>query len=105
MDELENASDERATAWGRSAFGTRLGIRAWLAAGAQRLRQRRGALGAGRDAAVVAGTVTAIAYSSLAGWSVPTQRTAIMIGIVALALRLRRRPCALSSSSTARAFP
>jgi competence protein ComEC len=75
--------------------GTHIGMlaamAAWLAAGVQRLRQRRGALGAARDAAVVAGSVTAIAYSSLAGWSVPTQRTAIMIGIVALALHLRRR--------------
>jgi len=75
--------------------GTHIGMlavmAAWLAAGVQRLRQRRGALGAARDAAVVAGSVTAIAYSSLAGWSVPTQRTAIMIGIMALALRLRRR--------------
>jgi competence protein ComEC len=75
--------------------GTHIGMlaamAAWLAVGVQRLRQRRGALGAARDAAVVAGSVTALAYSSLAGWSVPTQRTAIMIGIVTLALRLRRR--------------
>lgn len=75
--------------------GTHIGmlaaLAAWLAAGVQRLRQRGGALGAARDAAVVAGSATAIAYASLAGWSVPTQRTAIMIGIVALALRLRRR--------------
>ena len=45
----------------------------------QRWRQRRGALGAARDAAVVAGSVAALAYGALAGWSVPTQRTVIMI--------------------------
>jgi competence protein ComEC len=66
-------------------------VAGWAAARVQRLRQRRGALGAARDTAVVAGSLAALAYSSLAGWSVPTQRTAIMIAIVALALRSRRR--------------
>ena len=51
--------------------GTHIGMlaamAAWLAAGMQRMRQRRGALGTARDAAVVAGSVTAIVYSSLAG--------------------------------------
>jgi competence protein ComEC len=66
-------------------------VGAWFASRVQRWRQRRGALGAGRDAAVVAGSLTALAYAALAGWSVPTQRTVIMISVVAVALRLRRR--------------
>ena len=66
-------------------------VAAWLAARLQRWRQRRGARGAARDAAVLAGSLAALAYGSLAGWSVPTQRTAIMIAIVALALHARRR--------------
>ncbi len=66
-------------------------IGAWVASRVQRMRQRRGALGAGRDAAVVAGSLTALAYAALAGWSVPTQRTVIMISVVAAALTLRRR--------------
>lgn len=66
-------------------------IGAWLAGRVQRWRQRRGALGASRDAAVIAGSLTALAYAALAGWSVPTQRTVIMISVVAVALRLRRR--------------
>jgi len=45
--------------------GTHIGMlavmAAWLRSGVQRLRQRRGALGAARDAAVVAGSMTAIA--------------------------------------------
>jgi competence protein ComEC len=64
---------------------------AWLGGRLQRWRQRRGACGAQRDAAVVAGAVAALAYSLLAGWSVPTQRTMIMIAFGALALLLRRR--------------
>jgi competence protein ComEC len=66
-------------------------IAGWLAARVQRWRQRRGAIGAARDAAVLAGSAAALAYGSLAGWSVPTQRTVIMIAIVAVALRARRR--------------
>ncbi|HEX6572264.1 MAG TPA: DNA internalization-related competence protein ComEC/Rec2 [Steroidobacteraceae bacterium] len=66
-------------------------VAAWLGERLQRLRQRRGALGAQRDAAVVAGTLAAFAYSLLAGWSVPTQRTMVMIALGALALGLRRR--------------
>lgn len=66
-------------------------IGAWFASRVQRWRQRRGALGASRDAAVIAGSLTALAYAALAGWSVPTQRTVIMISVVAVALRLRRR--------------
>jgi competence protein ComEC len=66
-------------------------VAGWVVARVQGLRQRRGALGTARDAAVVAGSLAALAYSSLAGWSVPTQRTAIMIAIVALALHSRRR--------------
>ena len=66
-------------------------IAGWVAARVQRWRQRRGALGAARDAAVLAGSMAALAYGSLAGWSVPTQRTVIMIAIVAVALRVRRR--------------
>jgi len=66
-------------------------VAAWLTMRVQRPLQRRGARGTARDAAVVAGSLAALAYASLAGWSVPTQRTAIMIAIVALALRARRR--------------
>ena len=66
-------------------------VAAWVAARLQKWRQRRGARGTARDAAVVAGSCAALAYGALAGWSVPTQRTAIMIAIVAFALRARRR--------------
>jgi competence protein ComEC len=63
----------------------------WIAARVQRWRQRHGALGSARDAAVIAGSAAALAYGALAGWSVPTQRTVVMIAIVAFALRSRRR--------------
>ena len=66
-------------------------IGAWLGARLQRARQRRGATGAQRDAAVVGGVAAALGYSLLAGWTVPTQRTLVMIGLAALALVLRRR--------------
>ena len=66
-------------------------VTAWLTLRVQRWRQRRGSLGARRDPAVLAGTVAAFGYSLLAGWSVPTQRTMIMIAMVAAALLLRRR--------------
>jgi competence protein ComEC len=64
---------------------------AWLGGRLQRWRQRHGACGAQRDAAVIAGVVAALGYSLLAGWSVPTQRTMVMIASGALALLLRRR--------------
>jgi competence protein ComEC len=57
----------------------------------QRWRQQYGARGAQRDAAVIAGAVAALGYSLLAGWSVPTQRTMVMIAFGAMALLLRRR--------------
>lgn len=66
-------------------------VAGWAAARLQRWRQRRGALGTARDAAIVTGSVAALAYGALAGWSVPTQRTVIMIALVAMALRSRRR--------------
>lgn len=66
-------------------------VAAWVAARLQWWRQRRGAGGTARDAAVLAGSLAALAYGALAGWSVPTQRTVIMIAIVAWALRARRR--------------
>jgi competence protein ComEC len=67
-------------------------LAAWSAALVQRVRQRwLGSLRARRDAAVVAGCVAALLYSGLAGWSVPTQRTAVMIAAGSLALLLRRR--------------
>lgn len=72
-------------------IGMLAALAAWLGAAVQRLRLRHGATGTTRDAALAAGTSTAIAYSALAGWSVPTERTAIMIVVVAAALRLRRR--------------
>jgi competence protein ComEC len=77
---------------------------AWCATRVQRWRQRRGATGAARDAAVLAGSLAALAYASLAGWSVPAQRTAVMIAIVAAALRSRRRvgaPDALAAGAIA----
>jgi len=66
-------------------------VAAWVAARVQRWRQRRGALGTARDAAVLCGSLAALAYGALAGWSVPTQRTAIMLAIAAVALLARRR--------------
>ncbi len=66
-------------------------VTAWLTLRVRRWRQRRGSLGSRRDPAVVAGTLAALGYSLLAGWSVPTQRTMIMIAMVAAALLLRRR--------------
>jgi competence protein ComEC len=70
-------------------------IVAWLAGRLQRARQRRGATGCARSVAVAAGTIAAVAYSALAGWSVPTRRTALMIVIVAGALWTRRRSAPL----------
>ena len=64
---------------------------AWVGGRVQRLRQRCGATGATRDASVVAGAIAAVAYSLLAGWSVPTQRTMVMIACGAVTLLLRRR--------------
>ncbi len=64
---------------------------AWVGGQVQRFRQRRGATGATRDASVVAAAVAALGYSLLAGWSVPTQRTMVMIACAAAALLLRRR--------------
>jgi competence protein ComEC len=72
-------------------IGMLAAVAAWLAARVQRWRQRRGARGTTRDAAVLAAAVTAVGYALLAGWSVPARRTAIMIGLLALALRSRRR--------------
>ena len=66
-------------------------IAAWSGARVQRWRQRRGATGARRDAAVLAGTLAAVGYSLLAGWSVPTQRTLWMIVLAAWAVRTRRQ--------------
>jgi competence protein ComEC len=66
-------------------------LAAWLGGRVQRLRQRFGATGAQRDAALLAGATAALAYSLLAGWSVPTQRTMVMIALGALAFALRRR--------------
>jgi len=64
---------------------------AWLGGRVQRFRQGRGATGATRDASVVAAAIAALGYSLLAGWSVPTQRTMVMIACGAAALLLRRR--------------
>jgi len=66
-------------------------LAAWAGGRVQRWRQRRGATRAQRDAAVFVGAIAALAYSLLAGWSVPTQRTMVMIGFGAAALLLRRR--------------
>ena len=63
----------------------------WLGGRLQRFRQSRGATGAARDASVVAAAIAALGYSLLAGWSVPTQRTMVMIACGAAALLLRRR--------------
>jgi competence protein ComEC len=64
---------------------------AWAGGRVQRWRQRRGATTTPRDAAVIAGACAALGYSLLAGWSVPTQRTLVMLALAALALVLRRR--------------
>lgn len=57
----------------------------------QRGRQRSGALRAQRDVATVLGLLAAFGYSLLAGWSVPTQRTLLLIALASLALVTRRR--------------
>jgi competence protein ComEC len=57
-----------------------------------RLRLRCGGTAAARDLAVLVAMFATLVYSLLAGWSVPTQRTAIMISAAAAALRLRRAP-------------
>ena len=72
-------------------IGMLAAVAAWVAGLVQRWRQRCGALGTQRDAAVAVGALTALGYALLAGWSVPTQRTVIMIALAAAALRLRRR--------------
>jgi competence protein ComEC len=66
-------------------------VAAWLASTVQGLRQRRGAVMARRDVAAVAGALAALGYGALAGASIPTQRTLIMIGLGAAALCARRR--------------
>ncbi len=63
---------------------------AGLGAAVQRRRQRRGAQMPRRDVAAACAVASAVCYSLLAGWSVPTQRTAIMIASAALVLRSRR---------------
>jgi competence protein ComEC len=72
-------------------IGVVAAIAGWLGAAVQRARQLRGALGTTRDAALASGVAAAIGYSALAGWSVPTQRTALMILLFALVLCVRRR--------------
>ncbi len=77
--------------------GLHIGMLAMLGAGLGmalgRLRLRLGVTtAAARDLALACALLATLAYSLLAGWSVPTQRTAIMIGTAALALRLRRAP-------------
>jgi competence protein ComEC len=66
-------------------------VAGWTAGRLQRWRQRRGATRAARDVAVIAGSAAALGYAALAGWSVPAQRTALMIAIAAGALWWRRR--------------
>jgi competence protein ComEC len=74
---------------------------AWLAAAAQRYRQRRGARGCTRDVAAIAGAVAAALYAALAGASVPTQRTMIMIAVAAIVLHRRRHAGGLRIFSAA----
>jgi competence protein ComEC len=64
----------------------------WICACIRRWRQSRGSLGAARDAYVIGASVAAVIYSALAGASVPTQRTSIMILVAAAALHGRRNP-------------
>jgi competence protein ComEC len=66
-------------------------IAGWLAGQVQHWRQRQGSTGTRRDVAVLCAALTAIAYSALAGMSVPTQRTLVMIGLGAGAALARRR--------------
>lgn len=66
-------------------------LAAWAGGRIQRWRVRGGATGVERDAAVICGGVAALVYSLLAGWSVPTQRTMVMIAFGAAALLWRRR--------------
>ncbi len=67
-----------------------------LAGRLQRWRQRRGARAPSRDVAVAAGALAALGYALLAGWSVPAQRTAIMITVASFALLQRRAAGAVS---------
>ena len=66
-------------------------LAAWAGSAVQRWRQRRGALLARRDVAAIAGALAALVYGALAGASIPTQRTLIMIACGAAALCARRR--------------
>jgi competence protein ComEC len=66
-------------------------VAGWLGGRIQRWRQSRGATGARRDVEVVCAGLAAVGYSALAGMSVPTQRTLVMIALGAAALLARRR--------------
>ncbi|HRK57362.1 MAG TPA: DNA internalization-related competence protein ComEC/Rec2, partial [Burkholderiaceae bacterium] len=55
------------------------------------------ALAPAQSAAAVAAVCTALAYSLLAGWGVPAQRTFLMLTVVAIALT-RRRPASGATS-------
>lgn len=67
-------------------------VAGWLAGLLQTWRQRRGSQSTRRDAVTLVAMLTAGCYSALAGWSVPTQRTMVMIVVAFLALRSRRQP-------------
>ncbi|BCB27534.1 DNA internalization-related competence protein ComEC/Rec2 [Sulfurimicrobium lacus] len=69
----------------------------WLWRRSQRLTLRLPA----RKAAVLAGVLAALAYAMLSGFSVPTQRTLYMLGVVALALWLGRASNAFNVLSLA----
>lgn len=74
--------------------GTHVGMFGLLAAGLARLIWRRGQSGVGQRGAqfacALAAVVASLAYALLAGFSIPTQRTALMIAVVGIA-RMRAR--------------
>lgn len=67
-------------------------VAGWLTGLLQTWRQRRGSQSTRRDAVTLVAMLTAAGYSALAGWSVPTQRTMVMIMVAFLAMRSRRQP-------------
>ncbi|WP_341675211.1 DNA internalization-related competence protein ComEC/Rec2 [Niveibacterium sp. SC-1] len=79
--------------WAVLAGGLLGGLwRRWPAAAARWPAQR---------VAAVAGLVAALAYSALAGWGVPAQRTVLMLGVASLGLLSGRAITALASLALA----
>lgn len=80
------------------------GLAALVAAGLWRRSARLLRVAAAQTAAAVAALAMALAYSLLAGWAVPAQRTFFMLTVVAVALMLRTRPAASTTLVAAAAL-